>query len=431
MSSTQAIPILTRDIETTVLPNGIRVITEAMPHVRSVSVGFWIGSGSRRETPEQNGISHFIEHMLFKGTATRTAEDIARSVDSIGGNLDAFTSKELVCYNTKVLDEHLSRSFDVLTDLLLHPAFRPDDIDREKGVILEELKMDSDNPDYLVNEIFCSNFWKDHPLGKAILGTRETVKRFDRDMLQSFYRGVYTPENLVITAAGNLKHGNLVGLAAEAFAGLPPGGPVPEQPAPATHARIVLRTKKELEQVHLILGVPCYPVAHEKRFACYVLNTLLGGGMSSRLFQNIRERQGLAYSVYSDLSNYSDTGCLSVYAGTSLESARKVVECVMAEFRSLKQDHVPEEELRRAKDHLKGSLMLSLESTSSRMSNLARQVMYFPRFFSLDELVERIEAVTAEQVRQIAQTFFEPKQIALTVLGNLDGFRITRDELAC
>ena len=415
----------------TTLDNGVRIITETMPHVRSVSVGIWIGTGSRRETPEQNGLSHFIEHMLFKGTTSRSAEDIARSVDSIGGNLDAFTAKELVCFNTKVLDQHLSLAFDVLADLVLHPLFREDDIAKEKGVILEELKMEADSPDYLVHEIFSSNFWKDHPLGKPILGTRETVKRFDRDMIESYYRGVYAPSNLVVTAAGHLTHEGVVNLVREHFESLAPVPEAPAGPPPSTHARIALRHKKELEQVHLCLGVPSYPLPHQDRFACYVLNTLLGGGMSSRLFQNIRERQGLAYAVFSELNPYRDTGCLSIYAGTSLESAGKVVESIVKEFRQLKQECVAEEELRRAKDHLKGSLMLSLESTSSRMSNLARQEMYFGRFFTLDELVESIETVTADDVQRIARTFFDPKHIALTVLGSLDGFRIGRDDLIC
>ncbi|MDE3165210.1 MAG: insulinase family protein, partial [Acidobacteriota bacterium] len=377
-----------RDIEMTTLPNGVRVITEAMPHVRSVSVGIWIGSGSRRETPEQNGISHFIEHMLFKGTTSRSAEDIARSVDSIGGNLDAFTAKELVCFNTKVLDQHLSQAFDVLADLVLHPLFRPEDIEKEKGVILEEIKMEADSPDYLVHEIFSSNFWKDHPLGKPILGTPQTVRRFDDTMIRDFYRSVYVPSNLVVTAAGNLTHEGLTGLVRRYFEALPPGGSPPADQAPNTHARISLRNKKSLEQVHLCLGVPSYPLPHAERFACYVLNTLLGGGMSSRLFQNIRERQGLAYAVFSELNPYRDTGCLSIYAGTSVESARKVVESITREFRLLKEQAVGEEELRRAKDHLKGSLMLGLESTASRMSNLARQEMYFGKFFTLDELVD-------------------------------------------
>jgi len=415
----------------TTLANGVRVITEAMPHVRSVSVGIWIGSGSRREIGEQNGLSHFIEHMLFKGTTRRSAEDIARSVDSIGGNLDAFTAKELVCFNTKVLDQHLSLAFDVIADLVLHPLFRDEDIEKEKGVILEEIKMEADSPDYLVHEIFTSNFWKDHPLGKPILGTRETVKRFDRAMLNSFYSAVYAPANVLVTAAGNLTHERMVNLVREHFESLPPGEPLPPDQAPTTHARIALRNKKALEQVHLCLGVPSYPLPHEERFACYVLNTLLGGGMSSRLFQNIRERQGLAYAVFSELNPYRDTGCLSIYAGTSIESARKVVESILGEFRQLKAQAVNDEELRRAKDHLKGSLMLSLESTSSRMSNLARQEMYFAKFFTLDELVESIEAVTAADVQRIAQTFFDPKQIALTVLGNLENWKMGREDLVC
>ena len=428
MTSTISPP---RDIEMTALTNGVRVITEVMPHVRSVSVGIWVGSGSRRETPEQNGISHFIEHMLFKGTTTRSAEDIARSVDSIGGNLDAFTAKELVCFNTKVLDQHLSQAFDVLADLVLHPMFRPEDIEKEKGVILEEIKMEEDSPDYLVHEIFSANFWKDHPLGKPILGTPQTVKRFDSAMVREFYESVYAPANVVVTAAGNLTHDGLTDLVRQHFESLPPGVSTPADVAPSTHARIALRNKKSLEQVHLCLGVPSYPLPHAERFACYVLNTLLGGGMSSRLFQNIRERQGLAYAVFSELNPYRDTGCLSIYAGTSVESARKVVESITREFRQLKEQPVNEEELRRAKDHLKGSLMLGLESTASRMSNLARQEMYFAKFFTLDELVESIEAVTAEDVQRIARTFFDPKQMALTVLGNLESLKIGREDLVC
>jgi predicted Zn-dependent peptidase len=420
-----------RDIEMTTLANGVRVITEAMPHVRSVSVGIWIGSGSRRETPEQNGISHFIEHMLFKGTTSRSAEDIARAVDALGGNLDAFTAKELVCFNTKVLDQHLSQAFDVLADLVLNPMFREDDIEKEKGVILEEIKMEADSPDYLVHEIFSSNFWQGHPLGKPILGTPQSVRRFDSTMIRDFYRSVYSPANLVVTAAGHLTHEGLTTLVRRYFDPLAPGPDAPADPVPSTHARIALRNKKSLEQVHLCLGVPSYPLPHQERFACYVLNTLLGGGMSSRLFQNIRERQGLAYAVFSELNPYRDTGCLSIYAGTSIESARQVVESITTEFRQLKGDRVGDEELRRAKDHLKGSLMLGLESTASRMSNLARQEMYFGKFFTLDELVEGIESVTADNIRSIAQKFFDPRQIALTILGNLENFRIGREDLAC
>lgn len=424
-------PSESREIQKEVLPNGLVVITEPMPQVRSVSVGVWIRTGSRREPAELNGISHFIEHMVFKGTERRSAEDIARTVDSVGGMLDAFTAKEMICFNAKVLDEHLPIAFDVLSDLVLRPRFDPEDIAKEKQVVLEEIKMDQDNPDYLVHEIFMQSFWRDHPLGKPILGTRETVKRFSRESLFACFPPWYAPNNMVITAAGHLEHQRLVDLAAREFAALKPAEPAPPDTAPRAHARINTRTKRELEQVHICLGVPSYHMAHERRFAAAVLNNILGGGMSSRLFQNIREKQGLAYAVFSELSPYRDTGLLSIYAGTALETAGQVVRSVTDEFRNLKRQPVTEEELRRAKDHLKGSLMLSLESTSSRMSNLARQEMYFGRFFTLDELLASIESVTREDIQQIAQEFFQPQHIAVTVLGPLDGFKLTRDQLSC
>jgi predicted Zn-dependent peptidase len=421
----------TRNIRKEVLPNGLRILTEVMPQVRSVSAGIWINTGSRREPPEQNGICHFIEHMLFKGTTHRTAEQIARSVDSIGGHLDAFTAKECVCFNTKVLDEHLPVAFDVLSDLLLNPLFKEDDIVRERGVVLEELKMDEDNPDYLVHEIFTQNFWKDHPLGKPILGTKETVRRLDQKALWDHFHRYYTPNQMVISAAGNLEHQRVVDLVSRYYAGLGPSTDELPEAAPQPHSRITLRNKKDLEQVHLCLGVPSYPLPHERRYGCYLLNTVLGGGMSSRLFQNIRERQGLAYAVFSELNPYRDTGCLSVYAGTSAEAALKVVELVMKEFRDLKANPVPPEELRRAKDHLKGSLMLSLESTTARMANLARQEMYFGKFFSLDEIAARIERVTPEELVEIASEFFRTNQVAVTALGNLNGMKIGREQLNC
>jgi predicted Zn-dependent peptidase len=419
------------EIRRTVLANGVRVVTEAMPHVRSVSAGIWISTGSRLEAPHENGICHFIEHMLFKGTQTRGAEEIARSVDSIGGNLDAFTSKELVSFNAKVLDEHLPLAFDVLSDLVLHPAFRAEDVEREKGVILEELKMDADNPEYLVHEIFSANFWKGHALGKPILGTKETVRAFSRERVVEYYGRHYVPANITITVAGQLRHEAIVALVRERFEDLPSRPAVKLDPMPETHARIAIRNKKSLEQVHLCLGVPSYPLSHADRFSCYILNTLLGGGMSSRLFQNIRERLGLAYSVFSELNPYRDTGLLAVYAGTSLAAARKVIGCIMDEFSRLKQEPVGEDELQRAKDYMKGSLMLSLESTNSRMANLARQEMYFGRFFSLDELLDNLTRVTVADIQRISQAFFDPRQIALTILGSLDGFHVTRKDLTC
>jgi len=429
----KAMPKEVRNIRRQKLPNGLTVITEQMQHIRSASIGIWLQTGSRDEDAEWNGISHFLEHMVFKGTKHRTAEEIARQVDSIGGNMDAFTAKECICFNVKVLDEHVPTALDILSDLVLNPTFDAADIARERGVILEEIKMDEDNPDYLVHEIFTQNFWKDHPLGKPILGTKETVKRFERAPVVDAYAHRFAPGNIIVSAAGNLDHDRFVELVTKAFEHMKPpknGNGFHSSP-PKIVSRIILRNKKALEQVQLCLGVPAHPIAHEKRHAGYILNTLLGGGMSSRLFQNIRERQGLAYSIYSDLNPYRDTGCLAVYAGTSLASASKVVQSVVSEFRNLKSTPVPEEELKRSKAQLKGSLMLSLESSTARMSNLARQEMYFDRFYDLDELIEKIEAVTAEDLTDLANEFFKTESVAVTVLGNLPGLKITRDQLAC
>src|SRR6267143_2275733 len=420
-----------RNIRRQVLPHGLIVITEQMQHIRSASIGIWLETGSRDEDAHWNGISHFIEHMVFKGTNHRTAEQIARQVDSIGGNMDAFTAKECICFNVKVLDEHVPIALEILSDLVLHPVFDSEDITRERGVILEEIKMDQDNPDYLVHEIFTQNFWKDHPLGKPILGTKETVKKFEQPVVLDFYGQRFAPGNLIICAAGNLKHAQFVELVNKHFAQMPPKKNGFHSPQPKIVPRIIMRNKKALEQVQICVGVPSHPIAHGKRYASYILNTLLGGGMSSRLFQNIRERQGLAYAIYSDLNPYRDTGCLSVYAGTSRESAGKVVKSVVSEFRKLKSEPVPEEELRRSKDQLKGSLMLSLESSTARMSNLARQEMYFDRFYTLDELIEKIEAVTVEDLQTLANEFFQAESVAVTALGNLTGLRLSRGQLAC
>ncbi|MBZ5699680.1 MAG: insulinase family protein [Acidobacteriia bacterium] len=418
-----------RDIERAELSNGLVVVTEKMPHVRSVSVGIWVGTGSRGETPERNGMAHFIEHMVFKGTERRTAEKIAQTMDSVGGMLDAFTAKEMTCFSAKVLDEHLPVALDVISDLVLRPRFDDADIVKEKQVILEEIKMEEDNPEYLIHEMFTQNFWRGHPLGLPILGTSETVPQFTRGALFECFDAWYAPNNTVITAAGNLEHARLVDLVAREFDGAARAGAAAARTAPRTHAVIEQRNKRELEQVHIVLGVPSYPLAHERRYAASLLNVILGGGMSSRLFQNIRERQGLAYAIFSDLSPYTDSGMLSVYAGTSRESAAQLIRSVVEEFRRIKREPVSVEELRRAKDHLKGSMMLSLESTSARMSNLARQAMYFNRFVSLDEMLASIEIVTREEVLAIAHDFFEPGQIALTVLGNLNGLQVTQDLL--
>jgi predicted Zn-dependent peptidase len=420
-----------RDIQRHVLPNGLVVVTETMPHVRSVSVGVWVRTGSRSEPAQHNGLAHFLEHMVFKGTERRSAEEIARSMDSVGGMLDAFTAKELTCFNAKVLDEHLPIAFDVITDLINRPRFAPADIEKEKQVVLEEIKMDMDSPEHVLHELFTQGFWPNHPLGRPILGTPETVRAFSAEALFAYHRTWFAPDRLVLTAAGNVTHERVLELAEREFSAVPPAGPVANPQAPQTEAPIRLEKMRDLEQVHLCLGVPSYPLAHERRFAVAVLNNLLGGGMSSRLFQNIREKLGLVYAVFSELTPYSDAGMLSVYAGTALETTGQVVDLVVKEFRAMKEAPVSVEELRRAKDHLKGSIMLSLESTSARMSNLARQELYFDRFYSLDEILLSIEAVTREEVHAIACEFFQPEQIAVTVLGNLNGFSLDRNRLVC
>jgi predicted Zn-dependent peptidase len=291
--------------------------------------------------------------------------------------------------------------------------------------------MDEDNPDYLVHEIFTQNFWKDHPLGKPILGTKETVRSFEQQNLFDFYRQRFAPNNIIISAAGNLNHKRFVDLIKTRFAALKPVPNGYHQPAPAVTPRIITRNKKSLEQVQLCIGVPSHPISHEKRYVSYVLNTVLGGGMSSRLFQKIREEQGLVYSIYSDLNPYRDTGCLAIYAGTSVESTQSVVNSVLAELREIKSKPLPEDEVRRAKDQLKGSLMLSLESSTSRMSNLARQEMYFDRFFSLDETINLIESVSSDQLYEMSNQLFQTEKIAITALGNLDGLKLSRDQLVC
>ena len=413
-----------------VLPNGLVVITEPMEHVHSVSVGIWLRSGSRREPAELNGISHFIEHMVFKGTKRRTAEDIAREVDSIGGMLDAFTAKEMVCFNTRVLDEHLPKAFDVISDMVLEPKFAEEDIAREQSVILEEIRMTQDNPEDLVHELFTQNFWRPHALAKPILGTPETVSALTRRTLQEWFGRWYAPNHLLITAAGHLSHTQLVDLVAERFAQLAPSenGAADSTPQPAPH--ITLRTKNELEQVHLCIGVPALPLTDDRRFAVSILNNVLGGGMSSRLFQNIRERQGLAYAIFSEMNSYRDAGMLSVYAGTSIDTAGQVIRSILEEFRRMKDEPLSEEELRRAKDHLKGATLLTLEGSSSRMNSLARYHLYFNRHFTPQELIAMLERVTADEVRQIAREFFAPERIAASVVGNLNGFQLTREQLA-
>jgi predicted Zn-dependent peptidase len=422
----------TSAVQRKVLPNGLVLIAEPMPHARSVSVGIWLRAGSRGEPAGLSGVAHFIEHMVFKGTSRRTAEEIAREMDSVGGHLDAFTSKEMVSFSAKVLDEHLPLAFDVLSDLILRPLFTEEDVAKERHVILEEIRMEEDNPESVAHELLTENFWRGHPLGTRILGTRESVKRFTRAAVRDCFRRWYAPDNIIVTAAGNIQLTKLAELAAVPFGALKSKARLaPAGPAPKPHARLIARNKPTLEQAHITLAVPSYPLAHANRYAISVMNSILGGSMSSRLFQNIRERQGLAYAVFSEINPYSDAGMLSVYAGTARNNVERLLRSVAAEFRGLTQEPVSEAELRRAKDHLKGSLVLSLESSGARMSALARQEMYFGRFFTVEDIKASVEAVTREQVQQIARECFQPEKIAVSVVGPLNGFRLKRDLVAC
>jgi predicted Zn-dependent peptidase len=399
-----------------------------MSQVRSISIGVWLTRGSRHESAERGGIAHFVEHMLFKGTTSRSAEDIAQAIDSIGGQLDAFTAKEYASYYIKVLDEHVPLALDILSDIVLNPAFTPEDVEREKKVVVEEIKMVEDTPDDLVHELFTQGFWEDHPLGRPILGTRETVESFDASLLRDYFAGAYTPRNLIVSAVGNLEHARIRDLVEERFGSLTSIGAPAEDDAPSVVPKILIRNK-ELEQSHVCLGTNSYPQNHEDRYASYVLNTLLGGSMSSRLFQNVREKRGLAYAVFSGLSAYRDAGSFTVYAGCANDAVGQVIDLVVEELRGVKAAPVLESELQRAKDHLKGSLMLSLENTASRMSHIARQEIYFDRQFSLDETLQGIEKVTVSEVQRVAADLFRSGSLAATVLGNVNGLQVPRERL--
>ena len=408
--------------------NGLRLVTEAMPHVRSVSIGVWLTRGSRHEPTEHAGIAHFVEHMLFKGTTTRSAEDIAQQVDSIGGQLDAFTSKEYAGYYVKVLDEHLPVAVDVLSDLVSNPVFAPEDIEREQKVVLEEIKMVEDTPDDLVHEIFAEAYWNGHPLGRPILGTPESVSALDQPTLQRYFRDTYVASNFVVVAVGNISHDEVKALVEQKFAASPSSGRTVVDQVPVVAPSVQIR-KKDLEQSHVCLGTIGLPQNHPDRYAAYALNTVLGGSMSSRLFQNVREKRGLAYSVFSSLSAYQDVGALSIYAGCGNDAVAELVDVVVAEIRRLTREAVPADELRRAKDHLKGSLMLNLESTSSRMSHHARQEIYRDRADSLDQMLAEIERVSIADVQRLAREFFSANALGVTVLGDVNGLSLTREQL--
>ncbi len=416
----------------TELANGITVLTESISSLRSVSVGLWLKRGSRHESEELNGIYHFIEHMVFKGTKNRTAKEIAFAMDAIGGQFDALTSKEYTAFYFRVLDEHLSTAVDILSDIVLNPTFRKEHLDMERKVIAEEIKMVEDNPEDVVHRLFSKNFYKNHPLGRPIAGTCSNLENIDEKILSSYFRENYVPENIVISLAGKVDHDNAVEMLSEHFLGLGGNGQGHDAVVPVETPSIDIVSKEGLEQAQLVLGCKCYSQNHPKRFVLHVMNTILGGTMSSRLFQKIREEQGLAYSVHSFSNSYSDSGYQAVYAGMSHKAVKKVITLILAEYKDMKKGNISAEEFENAKNNLKGSLMLSFESSSQRMTRLALQHCYFGAYDSLDDIVKKIDAVTREQVIETACELFKEEELSLVVLGGkeLENMTIERKELS-
>lgn len=394
------------------------VLTERMPHVRSVSIGVWVKVGSRNEPAERAGVSHFIEHLLFKGTQKRTPEEIARAIDSVGGTLDAFTSRENTCLYAKILGQDLPLAMDLLSDLLLRPRLDPADIEKERRVVLEEIKMVEDDPDDLIHDLFAMQFWRDHPLGRPVLGFRQTLEALSRQDVLNHLRGFYQPDRVIVAAAGDLDHARVVELTQSAF-GEWRGHSVASNGSSPVSYHTVHHEERDSAQLHLVLGGDGLSYGHKDRYAFYLLNAILGSSMSSRLFQEIREKRGLAYSIYSYQASYQDSGLLAVYAGTSTEAYQQVVDLIRAEFARLRQGPVDLEEFRRAKAQLKGNLLLGLESTSSRMTRLGKTEIYFGRYFDLDEIIQGIDQVSPETFAELNQSVFDPDRFALTTIGHL------------
>jgi predicted Zn-dependent peptidase len=409
------------DIKKLEMKNGLVVASEVMPHLRSVSIGIWVKCGSRYESVDKAGISHFIEHLLFKGTRKRSAAEIAQAIDSVGGHLDAFTEKEYVGFYTKVLDEHLGFAFDLVSDIVLSPTFPTVELEREREVIFEEISMVEDSPQELILDMYLENFWKGHSLGWPILGTKKSVAGITRKDVRRFFQNHYNARNIVIAVAGNVRHREVFRLAERYFSELSPGiSANPGNPPTVSPGRVV-RHKAHLEQTHLCLGTVSPSLVSEERYCCHLLSNILGGGMSSRLFQNIREKRGLVYSIYTMLNLYCDAGSLVVYAGTAPEKTPQVLDLTLKEFRRLREQLVPDKELQRSKENIKGSIMLSLESSSSRMTHLAQQLIYYGRFYRIEEILNAVERVTARQIRELANRIFDSSTLTLTALSSRCG----------
>lgn len=403
----------------TVLKNGVRIVTERLPYVHSVSTGIWVNVGSRDEEENERGITHLIEHMLFKGTESRTALDIAKELDSVGGFANAFTSKEHVCFHAKVLDTHLPLVVDVLTDIFLNSVFDPQEIAREQQVIVQEIRMIEDTPDELVHILFQEMYWKGNTLGLPIYGTVETVEKADRESIKAYVARKFHPTRIVIAAAGNLDHERFVELVAPSMETWN-HAPTPRNRKTPTENYEIKVMKKDLEQVHLTLGMKGASHVDENRFACHLLNVILGNSMSSRLFQEVREKRGLAYSVFSFLNSHEDTGIFGVYAGVSPKNVEETLRVILDQLEKLSKEPISDTEAAAAKEYVKGSMYLNAESTDSRMNRLARNEFLFGRDVPFEEVEARINAVTPEALHEWFCTTYAPSRCGLLFLGPLD-----------
>ena len=417
-------------VQTTRLSNGLTILSEHMSGLRSVSLGIWVRRGSRHEPASLNGICHFIEHALFKGTQRRTAHQIAEESDRLGGHLDAYTTHEMTGFAMKVVDAEMDRAFDLLADLVLNPRFDEEDLAREQKVIIEEMKMIEDTPDELLTELFHAAYFPDHSLGRPIEGTEQTVSSFDRAKAASFHQQTFRPNNLVIAAAGNVQHDRLTDLVAESFGVLQDDSSVAvTSNSPNVAAPILIERKSELEQAHLIVAAPWPSAKCDDRYVASMLGTIIGGGTSSRLWQKIREERGLAYAIGAGGNTFTDVGMFTIYAGTSPAQMDQVLDLAVDEIRRIVREVVSETELQLAKEQATSSVLLSLESSSARVGALARQEIVHGRRISPDEILASIERVTREDVQRVAQECFTTSALALGALGNLNGFAVNRARL--
>ena len=410
-------------VRKSVLSNGVRVLTEDMPSMVSSTIGIWVENGSRYEVPKENGLSHFIEHLLFKGTKKRTAAQIAEEIDAVGGVLNAFTGKEYTCYYAKVLGDDLKMATELLADIFLESVFDQDEIVRERQVVIQEISQAEDTPDDFIHDLFSLDFWKGHPLALPIFGSPTTVNTFDRNAVVDFMAERYRAERIFISAAGQVDHETLVRDCERLFAPVVGNGKPDVITTPGVHPT-VLNQHKELEQAHLVMGGPGLPYTDKLRYASYVLNTALGGGMSSRLFQEVREKRGRVYTIYSFMTSCVDAGYVAIYAGTNPEWVDEVIEVTLGELKKVTRDGITTAELDRAKSQIKGNMLLGMESTDSRMNRLARNEIYFRRDVPLEELAKGIESVSNDQLVEIATRSFQPDKMAMVMLGDLKGRKI-------